>query len=63
MQNHMESIGKSLKALEETMSLQKSILEQLVQKSSRLEDNNNWRQEGQEIRSEIISLKGLLLSS
>lgn len=58
-----KSIEQSMKALEETMTMQKSILEQLVQKSTRLEDNNNWRQEGQEIRSEIISLKGLLLSS
>ena len=43
--------------------MQKIILEQLLQKSNAMEINNNWRQEGQDIRSEIISLKGLLLSS
>ena len=50
--------------LEATLASQKVILEQLLQKSNdTTQDSNNWKQEGQDIRTEIISLKGLLLSS
>jgi len=63
VQNSLETISSTMVTLEATLSTQKIILEQLLQKSSAMEMNNNWRQEGQDIRSEIISLKGLLLSS
>ena len=49
--------------LEATLASQKLILEQLVQKSNAMDLNNSFKQEGNDIRSEIISLKGLLLSS
>ena len=63
VQNSLETISSTMVTLEATLSVQKVILEQLLQKSNAMEMNNNWRQEGQDIRSEIISLKGLLLSS
>ena len=63
VQNNLETISSTMVTLEATLSMQKLILEQLLQKSERAEVNNNWKQEGQDIRSEIISLKGLLLSS
>ena len=63
VQNSLETISSTMVTLEATLSVQKVILEQLLQKSNSMEMNNNWRQEGQDIRSEIISLKGLLLSS
>ena len=63
VQNSLETISSAMVTLEATLASQKSILEQLLQKSSEIENNNNWKQEGLDIRSEIISLKGLLLSS
>ena len=63
VQNSLETISSAMVTLEATLSMQKVILEQLLQKSNAMEMNNNWKQEGQDIRSEIISLKGLLLSS
>jgi len=63
VQNSLETISSTMVTLEATLSVQKVILEQLLQKSNAMEMNNNWKQEGQDIRSEIISLKGLLLSS
>ena len=63
VRNSLETISSTMVTLEATLSVQKVILEQLLQKSNAMEMNNNWKQEGQDIRSEIISLKGLLLSS
>ena len=63
IQNSLEVISTTMVTLEATLASQKLILEQLVQKSNSMDINSSFRQEGQDIRSEIISLKGLLLSS
>jgi len=63
VQNSLEVISTTMVTLEATLASQKLILEQLVQKSNAMDLNNSFKQEGHDIRSEIISLKGLLLSS
>ena len=63
LNNTMQKLASSVTSLESTLAAQKLVLEQILDKTNRLEDNNNWRQEGQDIKSEIISLKGLFLSS
>ena len=63
LNNTMQKLTSTVTSLESTLAAQKLVLEQILDKTNRLEDNNNWRQEGQDIKSEIISLKGLFLSS
>ena len=62
LQRTLETLNSSMASLEATLSSQKVILESLVRKTEALEDYN-WRAESTDIKSEIISLKGLLLSS
>ena len=49
-------------SLEATLASQKIILELLVKKTENLDDYS-WQKESNDIKSEIISLKGLLLST
>ena len=50
-------------SIEAVLVAQKDILEDLVSQTNSLEANNTWKNESNDIKSEIISLKGLLLSS
>ena len=51
-------------SLEATMASQKVVLEMLVKRTETLSvDDYSWKKENNDIKSEIISLKGLLLST
>ena len=62
LKESLEKLTNSVSGLEETLSRQKTLLEELVQRSYAVEDQANWKNESAEIKSEIISLKGLFLS-
>ena len=62
LKESLEKLANSVSGLEETLSRQKNLLEELVQRSYAVEDQANWKNESAEIKSEIISLKGLFLS-
>ena len=62
LKESLEKLANSVSGLEETLSRQKTLLEELVQRSYAVEDQANWKNESAEIKSEIISLKGLFLS-
>ena len=61
LKESLDKLANSVSGLEETLSRQKTLLEELVQRSYAVEDSN-WKNESAEIKSEIISLKGLFLS-
>ena len=61
LEQTLNRLASSVTNLESTLSAQKSIIEELVKRSYSLEDNN-WKNESSEIKSEIISLKSLFLS-
>ena len=64
LQKTLDSLAASMTSLEATMSSQKVVLEMLVQKTESLSvDDYSWKTENNDIKSEIISLKGLLLST
>ena len=62
LKESLDKLADSVSGLEETLSRQKTLLEELVQRSHAVEDQANWKNESAEIKSEIISLKGLFLS-
>ena len=62
LKESLDKLASSVSGLEEALSRQKTLLEELVQRSYAVEDAN-WKNESAEIKSEIISLKGLFLSS
>ena len=62
LKESLDKLANSVSGLEETLSRQKTLLEELVQRSYAVEDQANWKNESAEIKSEIISLKGLFLS-
>ena len=64
LQKTLDSLAASMASLDATMSSQKVVLEMLVQKTESLSvDDYSWKKENNDIKSEIISLKGLLLST
>ena len=63
VENSLEKLSVAITGIEAVLAAQKNILEDLVAKTNTIQDNNNWRHESNTIKSEIISLKGLLLSS
>ena len=62
LQTTLENLNASMTSLEATLASQKIILEILVKKTENLDDYS-WQKESNDIKSEIISLKGLLLST
>ena len=63
LQKSLENLSVSMASIEAVLVAQKDILEDLVSQTNSLEANNTWKNESNDIKSEIISLKGLLLSS
>merc|ERR1712043_54524 len=59
-----DTLAASMASLEATMASQKVVLEMLVKRTETLSvDDYSWKKENNDIKSEIISLKGLLLST
>ena len=56
VQNSLETISSTMVTLEATLSVQKVILEQLLQKSNAMEINNNWKDLRSQIKTEFMDI-------